>query len=565
MAKAAGVEVEIVKLEHPEVEEYGDYSTNIALQAFKLIQSNIQGIKLHKIAVKAATAREFAEKIAQFISQDALIAKVEVAGPGFINIWLQSEYLVSEISRVIAQAQDYGKVLAESPRRVMVEYAHPNTHKEMHIGHMRTLITGESVARILKFVGNKVFRANYQGDIGPHVAKSIWGTHKIMEERGISWDSAEQLTLAGKAHLLGEGYVRGNKDYEDNKSEMDDINKQLYKKEGEVWPVYERTRRWSLEYYDMFYDRFGTKFDRCFYESEMAEKGIKLVEDHLGTIFTKSQGALIFEGENYGLHTRVFVTADGNPTYEGKELANAMTEREAFDFDQKIHVVANEQEGYFKVVIKALELIDPTLVGKQMHLSMGMVNLVGRKISSRTGEIITVDDLLDTVKEELKALMKEGGEEALEQVTIGAVKYSVLKNHPSVNTAFDINQSINIHGNSGPYLQYTHARIVSVTKTTVATELDTDYRMNSEEEKVAKMIYKFGEVVEESASRLAPNLLCNYLYELAQRFNAFYNAHSILKAETPEQVNFRLNLARATGIILKNGLELLGISAPEKM
>lgn len=548
VARAAGVEVEIVKLEHPEVEEHGDYSTNIALV--------LKG------------GRQLAEKIVQSITQTDLIAKLEVAGPGFINIWLQKSFFINEIDKVLTQAQDYGKELAIDSRRVMVEYAHPNTHKEMHIGHMRTLITGEAVARILEYVGLEVFRANYQGDIGPHVAKSIWGTTKILVEREMTWDQAEDLDLKAKAHLLGEGYVRGSRDYEENKFEIDALNKQLYAQDPLVKEVYERTRRWSLEYYDTFYSRFGTKFDRLFLESEMADKGKKLVEQYVGKVFTKSQGAIVSEGEKNGLHTRVFVTSDGNPTYEGKELANAMTEREAFEFDQKIHVVANEQNGYFQVVFKALEDIDPWYIGKQFHLSMGMVNLVGRKISSRTGEIVTVDDLLDTVKDELRPLMKNGGEEALEKVTIGAVKYSVLKNHPTVNTAFDINQSINLHGNSGPYLQYTHARIMSVIKTVPVTKLDTDYRMNIEEERVVKMLYKFGEVVDESASRLAPNLLCNYLYELAQRFNAFYNAHSILGSREQSDTgtkNFRINLAMATGQILKNGLGLLGIEAPERM
>ncbi len=548
IAEAAGVDVDQIKLEHPEIEEHGDYSTNIALV--------LKG------------GKQLAEKIAQSISQDTLIAKTEVAGPGFINIWLQKDFFVDQIDRVLNDGHNYGKTLAVNHKRVMVEYAHPNTHKEMHIGHMRTLITGEAVVRLLEFVGHTVFRANYQGDIGPHVAKSIWGTTKILVERDMTWNQAEDLDLKAKAHLLGEGYVRGNKDYEENKTEIDELNKQLYAQDSLVKEIYERTRRWSLDYYDTFYTRFGTKFDRLFLESEMAVRGKKLVEDHVGTVFTKSQGAIVYEGDKNGFHTRVFVTSDGNPTYEGKELANAMTEREAFEFDQKIHVVANEQMGYFQVVFKALESIDPWYIGKQTHLSMGMVNLIGRKISSRTGEIVTVDDLLDTVKEELKPLMKEGGGEALEQVTIGAVKYSVLKNHPTVNTAFDINQSINLHGNSGPYIQYTHARIMSVVKNASATKLDSDYRMNNEEERVVKMLYKFGEVVEESASRLAPNLLCNYLYELAQRFNAFYNAHTILGSEGQSDTgtkNFRINLAMATGIILKNGLNLLGIEAPERM
>lgn len=532
IANACGVDINEVQLEHPNLESFGDYSTNIAIK-------------------KKLDPKSIADRI----------PGASVAGPGFINIRLTNDELIDELGLVLG-----AKGQGLSGRKILVEYAHPNTHKEMHIGHMRTLITGEAIARLLEEAGATVFRANYQGDIGPHVAKSIWGTLEILKERNKTLDDCESMTLSEKAHLLGEGYICGNREYESNKDKIDALNELLYHNDVQFAAIYQQTRRWSLDYYDIFYIRFGTRFDKLFFESEMAVPGKAIVEQHLGEIFEKSDGAYIFDGEKYGLHKRVFVTSAGNPTYEGKELANAIAERQAFEFDKKVHVVANEQDGYFQVVFKAIELIDSWFVGRQHHVSMGMVNLVGKKISSRTGEIITVDDLLDEVKELIKPLMKEADDKVLEAVTIGAVKYSVLKTHPSANAVFDIKQSVALQGNSGPYLQYTFARTQSVLAKSRKSndKLQMKFKIqnlnvNSEETAILRWVYRFPEVVEEAAGRYSPNLLCNFLFELAQRYNTFYNMHPILGNE------FRLTLTKLVGEVLKKGLNLLGISAPEKM
>jgi arginyl-tRNA synthetase len=319
-----------------------------------------------------------------------------------------------------------------------------------------------------------------------------------------------------------------------------------------------------LEYYDTFYSRFTSKFDKLYFESEVAEEGKKIVRQNTGKIFSESDGAVIFKGEKFGLHTRVFITSDGNTTYEGKDMALAYKQYADFPFDLNIHIVANEQTGYFQVVIKALELIDPKFKGREYHLPMGMVNLIGRKISSRTGDILTVDGLLDEVKELLPV---KSAEKINEAVAIGAVKYSVLKTHPTLNVAFDIKQSVNLQGNSGPYLQYTYARTKSVlAKSQMAvSRIKADYTVNKEELHILNYLYRFPEAVEEAAKRYSPNLVCNYLYELAQRFNTFYNQHSILSADNDITRELRLNLTSAVSQILANGMRLLGIEALERM
>ncbi len=306
----------------------------------------------------------------------------------------------------------------------------------------------------------------------------------------------------------------------------------------------------------------------------MVEPGKKIVEENVGRVFEKANGAIIFPGEKYGLHTRVFVTQNGNPTYEGKEMGNAFAENKAFPFDLKIHVVGSEQAGYFQVVFKALELLDPEkFAAKQHHLSMGMVSLVNRKMSSRTGDILRVDWLLDQVKGKVEELMKEGRIETeekskvAEQIAIGAVKYSVLKVGATQDVAFDIDRSVSLEGDSGPYLQYSFARTQSVLKKAVISNIKfplSNVKLENEELQLLRLISKFDEVVIEAAEKYSPNIVCTFLYELASTFNLFYQKHSILKAKD-EIKEFRLALTKAVGKRLQHGLDLLGIQAPEEM
>lgn len=549
---------EEIKIEHPADVNFGDYSTNIALLLAKEIKSS---------------PRDLAEKIKNEIEKSDFIEKVEVAGAGFINFYLKPEYLIKEAEKINYEIE-FRNNLSENlaNKKIMVEFAHPNTHKELHIGHMRTLITGESLSRILEFLGANVFRANYQGDIGPHVAKSIWGTRKILAENNEDFDDWKVRSFTDKAHLLGKGYSLGCTEYEENKNEIDKLNQDLYDKKPEVMPDYLLTREWSLGYYDEFYRRFGTKFNKLFFESEIAEKGKNIVESLVGKIFQRSEGAIIFDGEKYGLHKRVFETALGTPTYEGKELGLAYEQKSAFEYDRNIHVVANEQAGYFKVVIKAMELMDEWFYKKQFHLSMGMVQLVGKKMSSRTGEIITVDSLLDEVKSTIRPLIKSNDftkseiEDVAEAVTLGSVKFSILKTDPTSNSIFDIKKSVDINGDSGPYLQYTYARGVSVlNKTKIKeqkniNEIPTD--INEEEMALIKEFYRFEEKIVEAGIRYSPSVIAEYILGVARKYNEFYAKNRII--DQKEEV-FRIFLTKTMTSIIETGLNLLGIETVEKM
>lgn len=564
--KPANIHIEI-----PEREEFGDYGSNVAMTTFENSKLQIPNAKWRNV-------REYAEEIVTKLKSDTelmeVVDRVEIAGPGFINFFLKNDLLFKNLKEIVNNSENFQKSDILKGKKILVEYAHPNTHKELHIGHMRTLILGESLSRIFSLSSAEVFRANYQGDVGPHVAKAIWGTKKLMEERGLSWEDAEDLDIYQKAHLLGEGYVAGVNEYELRKDEIDELNTKIYEKDAGVMGDYARTRKWSLDYYDVFYKRFGVEFNRLFFESEVGERGKEIVRQNIGRVFEESEGAVVFKGEKYGLHTRVFITKDGNPTYEAKDMALAPLQFSEFPFDENVHVVANEQKGYFEVMIKALELVDPKFKGREYHLPMGMVQLIGQKMGSRTGIVLTVDKLMEEIKEHVRPLVGEDvldKDDIYEKIALGAVKYSMLKVNPMSDVIFDIKESVSLEGNSGPYLQYTYARTQSVLNranfpfsnfqfpNTLTTQ-----QFNSEEMAVMKVIFHYPEIVGSAALARSPNLVCGYLYDLSQKFNTFYNAHKII-TDNSQESEFRLILTRSTGLVLKSGLNLLGIETPERM
>lgn len=538
----------------------GDYTTNVAFTVASEMQKS--PLEAAKILVESLLAKKIKG-----------IEKIEAVSPGFINFWLTRKVLISKLQAEPGNLPALKSEMLQG-KKIMVEYAHPNTHKEMHIGHMRTLITGEAISRLLEAAGAKVFCANYQGDIGPHVAKAIFGLKQRIAQ-GESLIQMRNLSNLEKAHLLGRAYAEGSNAYQDHKDEIDALNTALYAKEGEDWKLYQETRLWSLDYYQGFYTRFETKFDHLFFESEMVQRGKEIVLENIGKIFREENGAVIFPGEEYGLHTRVFITSSGHPTYEAKDLANAYSQYEIFPFERNIHVVASEQAGYFKVVIKVLHLLDYEKFKGEEHLSMGILKLTDRKMSSRTGDVLTVDSLLLEVKENVKKLFASGRvraeevEKVTEEITMGAVKYSVLKVGVEADVVFNIEKSIALDGDSGPYLQYTFARTQSILHRSREADYKSpndilDLALNSEEVAILRHINIYNDIVISAAENYNPSLLCNFLYTLAQKFNAFYQKHQILSAEK-DVMAFRLLLTRKVGQTLKAGLNLLGIKSPERM
>ncbi|QQG44648.1 MAG: arginine--tRNA ligase [Candidatus Roizmanbacteria bacterium] len=540
-------------LEHPANSDFGDYSSSIALKISKNLKKNPMDV---------------AEEIVKNLESNDLIEKAEVLKPGFINFWITPSYLFS-LNKDLAQGKiEYFPYSLGKIKKIMVEYAHPNPLKLFHIGHLRTLFIGESIARIFEALGNKVVRANYEGDIGLHVAKCLWRLKQIIKEKGDVIFA--QMTLREKISFLGKAYSEGNKVYEEGgkgKEEIIEVNRMIYENNSEIIPLWEETRELSLNYFNEIYKRAYTQFDRLYFESEMHKRGVEISQQALEKgILEESEGAIVFNGKKYGIDTRVFINALGLPTYEGKELALAEMEFSEFgELDKCIHVVGPEQSSFFKVTFKVEEILNPEKYrGKQMHLDYGWVTLKSGKMSSRQGNVIEGEWLLNKSKEVIVNSYK-CEEKTAESLAIAAVKYSYLKNGLKSNIAFDFDESISLEGNSGPYLIYTYVRCQSVlAKTSCSNDGIIIKSISKEEKDLLRSFYQFTEVVEKAGISFSPHLIATYLFDLAQKFNIFYQKHQILKADD-ETKNFRLLLTKATAQVIKNGLYLLGIETVEKM
>lgn len=547
-----GIKDVIFDLDHPANPSHGDYSTSIALKLTKILKKNPLNI---------------AEQIVSNLSPDKLIKKVEIIKPGFINFWINDEYFIKETQKFAENKIEYPQVHLGKNKKIMVEFAHPNTHKLFHIGHLRNISTGESIVRILEAVGNKVIRSNYQGDVGLHIAKCLWGI-KNYELR-----ITNLKTLNEKIELIGKAYTKGSQVYEKDekaKQEIININRMIYDLDPKILPLWKETREWSLEYYNEIYKRVDSHFDRLYFESELPKRGIKICKDaEKKGILEKSEGALVFNGKKYGLDIRVFINSLGFLTYEGKEMALAEKEFSEFgELDKNIHVVTPEQISFFKVTFKVEELLDEKkFKNKQYHLIYEWVNLKKGKMSSREGNIIEGNRLIDEAKKEIQKLFK-CKDSIAETLAVGSIKYSFLKNSVSNPIAFDFKESISLEGNSAPYLIYTYVRCQSVLKKIDNNIFFHDRGKNGylkqEETNILRLFYQFPEIVEKASQNLSPNYIATYLFNLAQVFNLFYQKCPILTAKTDEKL-LRILITKATANIIRQGLYLLGIKTVERM
>lgn len=561
-----------INLEHPADLTNGDYSTNIALVLAK------------KVAEKP---RDISERIKkqifnfQFSIFNDFVSKIEVAGAGFINFYLSPKFYSDSLKEILDKGENFGKRDKYNGKKVLVEYTDPNAFKVFHIGHLMSNAIGEAISRVTDFSGAKVVRICYPSDIGLHIAKAVWAMSVNEQETPKDNDS---ITI--KTDFLGSCYVQGTKQYEEDptiKKEIDAINKALFEKsDKKVLALYEKGRKWSLEHFEEIYKRLGTKFDLFIYESEVGPLGVSIVKQFLEKgIFEKSDGAVVFKGENYSLHTRVFINSEGFPVYEAKEVGLNVTKFEKYpDAVESIIITGNEQNDYFRVIIKALGLIDEKIGSRTKHFGHGMLRLADGKMSSRTGNVITGESLLQDVRKLVEEKITSRGFDSKEKnlvadaVAIGAIKYSILKQSTGSNIIYDFEKSISFEGDSGPYLQYSYARAMSVLrkadgkveKLVTSISRGGKFKVESRGGKIGeleRLLYRFPEVVERSADEYEPHYIVTYLTELAGVFNAFYANNPILEAG--EATAYRLALTKAFSAVMKNGLNLLAIPVLEKM
>ncbi len=545
----AGVEV---SLEHPDEISHGDYSTSVALAYSKELKMK---------------PRELAEEVVRYIVQNKSeeIERVEIAGPGFINFYLSREFFTKGIADIFGAGENFGKNSTLKGKKVMVEYTDANPFKLFHIGHLMNNAIGESIARLSEFQGAHVVRACYQGDTGLHIAMALYGMMNLPEKPDY-------------VAYLGEAYAYGSKAQETNpeiKKEIEAINKKIFEKSDmKLNEIYAKGRQASLDHFEVLYKKLGTKFDHSYFESEVAPEGLEIVKDFLTqNVFEVSEGAVVFRGDKHGLHTRVFINSQGLPTYETKELGLTKKKFRDENPDVSIVITANEQSGYFEVVLEAMRHIDTRMAERTKHVAHGMLRLPTGKMSSRTGQVITGESLITAVETMVHKKLEERELETFEKnkiaeiVAIGAIKYSIIRQAIGSDIIFDLEKSISFEGDSGPYLQYSYVRAKSILAKAEKEKIVGEVRpeaIPSEISLLERLLVRFPEVVERAGKEYAPHLVATYLVELAGAFNNYY-AHNQIVSGEDKTSPYKVALMRVFAGVMKNGLFLLGIQTPEKM
>lgn len=541
-------------LAHPKYLKNGDYS-------FFFVSPE----PVAKEDVPAGQANEFGRVLSE--NKIPEIEKIEVAG-NFINFYLSKKFFADITKEINEKAEEYGKNNLLMGQKTIIEYTNTNVLKPMHIGHLMGNVVGESISRIVEENGAEVKRNTYEGDVGLHIAKAVWGIVKL--------GGIKEGTTSEKAKYIGEAYASGSNAYEDDavaQEEIKEINKKIFEKsDDKLNEVYTWGRKVSLDHFEELYKKLGTKFDFYFFESEIADNALKIVKEFLVQgLFEESDGAIIFRGEKFDLklHTRVFVTKQGLPTYEAKDIAHALRKYQEYKSDKSIIITANEQDEYFKVMLCALKKINPEIAERTVHLSHGMLNLTSGKMSSRKGNIITGEALIEDVENLIKEKIKDRDfseseqQEIAEIVAIGAIKYSILRQAIGGDIIFDFDKSISFEGDSGPYLQYAHTRAKSVLEK-VSHSVSVDRPESFEVTELEKYLYRFPEVAERAGVEYAPHYIVTYLTELASLFNSFYANNKIID-QSDLASPYKIALTQAVAHVLKSGLHLLGIKVPERM
>jgi arginyl-tRNA synthetase len=498
-------------VERPRALEHGDYSTNAALVA---------KIDPHELASK--------------LRIDG-VEKIEVVGK-FINFFLSREALVPKEQHI---PQVY------AGKKILLEYTSPNLFKPLHIGNLVSNILGESLARLLEQSGATVVRINYPSDIGLTVAKAVWGLQKL---------SLDPHNITD----LGRAYVAGTEAYEGAaKREIEDINKALYENTD---PTLSALRAAGIEtsrkHLGELCARLGTTFDREFFESESGPVGRELVKAHIGSVFEESEGAVVYKGEQEGLHTRVFLTSQGLPTYEAKDLGLLKLKLEAYpEFDITITDTGPEQSEYFKVLYTVARKVFPELADKELlHVAHGYLKLTTGKMSSRSGNVITGEQLLEEVTEAARGR---------EDVAVGALKYMALRSGSGRDIMFDPEKSLSLEGDSGPYLQYALVRARSLLRAAKEASVEAGVQDMPEQSSILeRVLVHYADAAARAAKELEPHYVTTYLTELAAAFNGWYAQEKVIGG--PHQ-HYGVYITEAVEQTLAEGLHLLGIPTPEEM
>jgi arginyl-tRNA synthetase len=532
-------------IEHPSDLAHGDYALNAALIVSKQLGKN---------------PIEVAEQLAQYIetNKDQSINSVSVAGPGFINIALSNQYIHEQVRDILTNKESWGKNDLHKNKKILIEHSSPNLFKAFHIGHVMNNAIGESIKRLSEYSGAMVTTISYPSDVSLGIGKAVWA---LMQDNKLGTFSDDASEIA----YLGDCYVRGTRAYDNDPTAQPTIRAitmNIYNKvESPEYQVYLKAKERNMAYFKAITKTLGSTFDDYIYESEAGEEGKAIVQKHIGDVFKESDGAVIYEGEQDGLHTRVFINKEGNPTYEAKDIGLLSLKFKKYKPDLSVFITDHEQAEYFKVVVAAAGKINALWKEHTIHRTHGRMSFQGQKMSSRLGGVPSAQALLDVLYEELEARSDttKGDKNA---IAVAALKFAILRTMAGKNINFDPETSLSFEGDSGPYLQYSTVRAKSVLKKAggvTALSMPSEWQATDLE----KILIRFPEAVQLATKEWSPHHLVGYLVQLAQIFNSWYGNTKIV--DDTSSSGYKAAITDAFVQTMEHGLYLLGIEVPEKM
>lgn len=535
---------------------------------------------------------ETATELGQYISENcAPVIEFNVV-KGFLNLEIAGSYWLSSMMEILSDP-DFGYSKVPSGKKYMVEYSSPNTNKPLHLGHLRNIFLGDSVTNILKANGHQVYRTQIINDRGIHICKSMYawlkfGNKETPETAGVKGDKFVgkyyvEFDRVYKTEIQGL-MAKGASEDEAKRTapSMLEAQKMLLKwesKDPEIYGLWEKMNSWVYDGFARTYDSMDVKFDKLYYESDTYLSGKGVVEDGIskGLFYRKDDSSVWVNLSPWKLDDKLLLRSDGTSVYMTQDIGTAIQRHKDFPgLSGLIYTVGNEQEHHFKVLFAILETLDYEWAKECSHLSYGMVDLPSGKMKSREGTVVDADDLIASVVNDAKVMTEERGhlkaltsmekEELYSTIGLGGLKYYLLRVDPKKGMLFDPKESIDLNGNTGPFIQYTFARIQSLLKKAGINEvINSKTPVSLVEKKLIIELLKFPQAIQESGLQLNPSLLVKYTFDLVKQFNSFYQSVPVLKEVDEDIKNMRIHLSRLTGVVIKNSMSLLGIKVPDQM
>jgi len=575
------------------------YSQQLPIEQFQIqktkkeFDGDLTLVVFPLLKVTKKSPEQSAEEIGKWLLGNSDIANSYNVVKGFLNLSIKDEIWLGQFN-VWARDENFGKSNSSTGKTFMVEYSSPNTNKPLHLGHLRNNFLGYSVAEILKANGHEVYKTQIINDRGIHICKSmlawqLFGNNETPESTGMKGD-----------HLIGKYYVAFDKEYKkqiadlvEGGMELKDAEREaeIFKdaqamlikweaRDPEIYTLWETMNAWVYDGFETTYKKMGVDFDKLYYESNTYILGKDIVEKGIADnhFYKKEDGSVWCDLSDHKMDDKLLLRADGTSVYMTQDLGTAIERYKDYpNLSGLIYTVGNEQNHHFKVLFTILKKIGYSWAEGCYHLSYGMVDLPTGRMKSREGTVVDADELMDSVIQEAKEMTQERGhldglsnsikDELYKTIGLGGLKYYLLKVDPKKGMQFNPEESVDLNGNTGPFIQYTYARIQSILRKveTFSKVSETDLLLEPAEKTLLKDLSEFPSVIEEAGKNYSPALLANYTYELVKNYNSFYQSLSIIKEEDANKKAFRIAISYKVGEVIKLSMKLLGVDVPERM